>query len=162
MDPVIAPAAIGTAAIAFGRGVLSTAGKGMSFAAELLQGAGGSSSNSQASPPKNDQLDSLKQRMADMQQRIQQQLAAAGIQLTQPVDLISNGQGGIAVAGPHPQQAAVEEALGRDVLLERDFNQLAGDYEELLSGTPTDDMPATLTIGIPKSRAISLADSDGP
>jgi hypothetical protein len=155
MDPVIAPAAIGTAAITFGRGVLSTAGKGMSFAAELLQGASGSSSNSQASPSKNDQVDILKQRMADMQQRVQQQLAAAGIQLTQPVDLVSNGQGGIAVAAPHPQQAAIEEALGSDVLLERDFNQLAGDYEELLTGAPSDDMPAAFAIGIPPAPAIT-------
>jgi hypothetical protein len=149
MDPVIAPAAIGTAALTFGRGVLSTAGKGMSFAAELLQGASGSSSNSQASPAKNDQLDTLKQRMADMQQRIGQQLAAAGIQLTQPVDLVSNGQGGIAVAGPHPQQAAVEEALGSDVLLERDFNQLAGDYQELQPAASDGDMPPTMNITVP-------------
>ena len=151
MDPVIAPAAIGTAALTFGRGVLSTAGKGMSFAAELLQGAGGSSSNSQASPPKNDQLDSFKQRIADMQQRIQQQLTAAGIQLTQPVDLISNGQGGIAVAGPHPQQAAIEEALGSDILLERDFNQLAGDYGEMQQAAPSEDMPAGFAITVPKA-----------
>ena len=29
--------------------------------------------------------------------------------------------------------------------------QLAGDYEELLGGAPTSDMPATLTIAIPKT-----------
>jgi hypothetical protein len=120
----------------------------MSFAAELLRGAAGDSSGSTAGST-SAARSLLKQRMDAMQQRVQQQFAAAGIQLTQPVELISNGAGGIAVAGPHPQQAAVEDLLGSDILLERDFNQLAGDYEELLGGGATDDMPASLTIAIP-------------
>ncbi len=84
-----------------------------------------------------------------MQQRLQQQLAATGVQLMQPVELVSNGQGGIAVAGPHPQQAAIEELLGSDVLLERDFNNLALDYQEFVDAHGAGDLPPSLAITVP-------------
>ena len=60
-------------------------------------------------------------------------------------------RGGIAVAGPHPQQAGIQEALGSDVLLERDFHLLATDYRDLMDQFPTADMPAALSLTIPKS-----------
>ncbi|MBW8885892.1 MAG: hypothetical protein JF612_14210, partial [Planctomycetia bacterium] len=82
---------------------------------------------------------------------IQQQLAAAGIQLTQPVDLVSNGQGGIAVAGPHPQQAAIEEVLGSDILLERDFNNLAIDYDDFVESHGAGDLPPSLIVTLRKT-----------
>ena len=94
--------------------------------------------------------DQLKLRTDDLAARIRRQLASAGIDLFEPVELVSNGQGGIAVAGPHPQQAAIEEALGSDVLLERDFHLLATDHRDLAEQLPTAALPPTLTISIPK------------
>ena len=152
MGPVAAGTAIGAAALTLGRGAAGAVGNGLSFAAELLRAAGGASSTQQSS---NDAsaaaTDAFKLRIDAMQQRIQQQLATAGIQVTQPLELISNGQGGIAVAGSHPQQAAIEEVLGGDVLLERDFNNLAGDYDDFVNDQGAGDLPATLTITVPRT-----------
>src|SRR5438445_6364353 len=124
MTPVAAGTTIGAAAVTVGRGALGAVGNTLSFAAELVRSATGASTPPQNSvDPAAAVRAALKTRTDEMQLRIQQQLATAGIQLSDPVQLVSNGQGGIAVAGPHPQQAAIEEALGSDVLLERDFNQ---------------------------------------
>jgi hypothetical protein len=54
-------------------------------------------------------------------------LAAAGIQLAKPVELTSDGAGGIDLLGPHPQQAEIERALASDYLLERDFHEVVGE-----------------------------------
>jgi hypothetical protein len=40
--------------------------------------------------------------------------------------------------------------LSSDILLERDFTMLAGDYEEFVQSTATTDMPPTLTITVTK------------
>jgi len=150
MGPVAAGTAIGAAALTLGRGAASAVGNGLSFAAELLRAAsGGSSSTEQTSGASATAQKALQSQIDTMQQRIQQQLAAAGIQLSQPVELASNGQGGIAVAGSHPQQAAIEEVLGSDVLLERDFNNLALDYEEFVDHHGAGDLPSSLTITVP-------------
>lgn len=61
--------------------------------------------------------------------RIEQALAAAGVLLTKPVNLVPDGRGGIAVAGWHPQRAAIEAALEHDYLLERDFTETARQFE---------------------------------
>jgi hypothetical protein len=152
MTPVAAGTAIGAAALTLGRGAAGAVGNGLSFAAELLRAAGGASSQQQTTSEKSAAARAaVKLRIDEMQQRIQQQLATAGVQLMQPLELVSNGQGGIAVAGPHPQQAAIEEILGSDILLERDFNNLAIDYDEFASGTDAADLPPTLVIAIPKN-----------
>jgi hypothetical protein len=152
MGPVAAGTAIGAAALTLGRGAVGAVGNGLSFAAELMRAAGGvSSTTDRTSDASTSARAALKLRSDEMQQRIQQELAAAGIQLVQPVELVGNGTGGIAVAGPHPQQAAIEEVLGNDVLIERDFNQLLGDYEEFVDKNDGGDLPPNLTITIPKS-----------
>ena len=152
MGPVAAGSAIGAAALTLGRGAAGAVGNGLSFAAELLRAAGGGSSNAERGIDATAaEQKALKLQVDGMQQRIQQQLAAAGIQLSQPVELISNGQGGIAVAGPHPQQAAIEEFLGSDVLLERDFNNLAIDYDEFVDTHGAGNLPPSLTITVPRT-----------
>jgi len=151
MGPVATGTAIGAAALTVGRGAASAVGDGLSFAAELLRAAGGAPATAErAANPSTAEKKALQLQIDEMQQRIQQQLAAAGIQVTQPLDLISNGQGGIAVSGPHPQQAEIEEALGSDFLLERDFNNLAMDYEEFVDTHAAGDLPPALMITIPK------------
>ena len=152
MGPVAAGTAIGAAALTLGRGAAGAMGNGLSFAAELLRAAGGAPSTADRAPDASAaQQKAIKLQIDEMGQRIQQQLAAAGIQLTQPVALTSNGQGGIAVAGPHPQQAAIEEILGSDILLERDFNNLALDYEEFVDTQDASDLPPSMTVEIPKT-----------
>jgi hypothetical protein len=125
--------AIGSAAVAIGRGVAAATGDGLSFAAELLKAAGGAASADQPAADES-ALAGLKQRISELTQRLQRHLTACGIRLSQPAELFSNGQGGIAVAGGHPQQAAIAEALADDVLLESEFNRLAYDYAEAVGG----------------------------
>jgi hypothetical protein len=151
MTPVAIGSAAGAAALTVGRGAFSAVGNGLSFAAELMRAATGTTADSSAADNQQSAAKAaIQQRSDELSQRIQQQLLAAGIQLTQPVELTSNGAGGIAVAGAHPQQAAIEAVLGSDVLLERDFNQFAGDYNEFVESSGTGEFPPTLTISIPK------------
>jgi len=152
MGPAAIGTAIGAAALTAGRGAASAVGNGLSFAAELLRAAGGSvDSTAKAAEQSCAAKDQLKLRTDELADRIRRQLASAGIDLFEPVELISNGQGGIAVAGPHPQQAAIEEALASDVLLEHDFNLLATDYRNIAEQELTTAIPPTLTISVPKS-----------
>jgi hypothetical protein len=152
MGPVAAGTAVGAAALTLGRGAASAVGNGLSFAAELLRSASGTSSTAKsAADASASQQKALELQIDDMQRRIQQQMATAGVQLMQPVELVSNGQGGIAVAGPHPQQAAIEELLGSDILLERDFNNLAIDYEEFVDAHGAGDLPPSLAITVPQT-----------
>src|SRR5690242_20144683 len=129
MGPVAVGSAIGGAAVALGSGALGAVKSGLSFAAELVRAGGGGTT---AEETKKNALElqkaALLRRSDALRERVQRQLAAAGIGLSQPVVLQSNGQGGISVAPPHPQQSAIEATLGSDVLLERDFNELATDY----------------------------------
>jgi len=152
MAPVAVGSAIGAAALTMGRGAVTAVGNGLSFAAELVRATTCNATAAEDRSLKEQSAQAaLKQRSELLRGRIQRQLASAGIQLSQPVELISNGQGGIAVAGPHPLAAAIEETLGSDVLLERDFNRLAEDYREDAETNASADRPPMLTITIPKS-----------
>jgi len=130
MNPIAIGTAAGAAAFTLGTSALAAASRGLSFAAELARGASSSPANADqpgttanATPAS---AGTATDQAADlMRQRICQRLSEAGVQLSQPVTLVSNGQGGIAVMAPHPQQAQIEETLGSDMLLEHDFNQLA-------------------------------------
>jgi hypothetical protein len=76
-------------------------------------------------------------------------LAAAGVKLTQSVELVSDGLGGIAVAGDHLQKAEIERAISGDVILQRDFSRLAADVRELSAGRGMNDHPADFAITVP-------------
>jgi hypothetical protein len=138
--------AIGVAAFGAGRDVAAMAARGLGaslesglrFAAELTragvealggqdQQAGKTESARGASQTDNSSaaVGWIEQQMAALRDRIVQTLAAAGIVLAQPVELVPDGRGGIAVRGAHPQAGRIEEALSRDLLLERDFTELA-------------------------------------
>jgi hypothetical protein len=144
MGPAAIGSAIGAAALTVGRGAVGAVGNGLSFVAELARAAGGDSANLAEANSTDAVQEAIKLRCDELRERIQRQLAEAGIQLFEPVELVSNGQGGIAVAGSHPQRALIEEALGSDVLLERDFNLLANEYSEFVTGS------GMLTISLPK------------
>jgi hypothetical protein len=149
MSPAVLGSALGAAAVTVGRGAATAVGNGLSFASELLRAAGApaTATEGQPSAAANDRT-SLTQRIDELRERIRQQLAAAGICLSQPVELTGNGAGGIAVAADHPQRAAIEKALGSDFLLEHDFNQLAGDYNDFIAQHGPGDLPPTMSIRV--------------
>jgi hypothetical protein len=133
MLPALLGSAAGAAAVTIGRGAAAALGNGLSFAAELAKAAGNPGLDPKAAKNDDGGLPAdLRQRIGDLAVRIRRHLAAAGIRLAQPVELVSDRLGGMAIAGGHPQQAAIEQVLGSDVLLERDFNRLAADYHEQL------------------------------
>lgn len=115
---------IGVAGIGLARAVTATISEGLSFAAELARG-----SESDVQPTQGErQREQLKQRIEALAERIKQQLAEAGIDVSQPLTLTDDGLGGIA-ALEHLQRAAIEELLESDYLLLRDFDHLKDDYE---------------------------------
>jgi hypothetical protein len=152
MNPIAIGTAAGAAAFTLGSSALAAAGRGLSFAAELARGANAPTASQQSSSPwtstpasgsavTNSAADALRQRIA-------LRLFEAGVQLSQPVTLISNGQGGIAVAGAHPQQAQIEEAVGSDLLLEHDFNLLANQAVDLSAVSSDGIQPAGFSVTI--------------
>jgi hypothetical protein len=149
MFPALLGTAAGAAAVTAGRGAVAALGNGLSFAAELAKAA----SNPLGPPAASAEADGglqtmLTQRIGELTERIRRHLAAAGVKLAQPLELISDGLGGIAVAGNHPQQAAIEQAIGSDVLLERDFARLAADYAEFIALHGANNLSAALTISL--------------
>lgn len=150
MSPIAIGTAIGAAALTVGRGALAAVGQGASFASELVTPGGTSSGAHEQKSQCNADRAALKQRTDELSQRIERQLTAAGIHLSEPVELISDGAGGITVAAEHPQSAAIQAALSTDILIERDFTMLAGEYEEHIQSTAAIDIPPSLTIIVPK------------
>jgi hypothetical protein len=151
MSPIAIGTAIGAAALTVGRGAVSAVGEGASFAAQLVTPADPRAADQKKQSQTSAAQAAFKQRADELSQRIERQLAAAGIQLSKPVELVSDGQGGISVATDDPNAAAIQSVLSSDILLERDFTMLAGDYEEFVQSTITTDMPSTLNIVIPKA-----------
>jgi hypothetical protein len=142
MNPIALGTAAGAAAFTLGSSALAAAGRGLSFAAELAREATSIPAKADqpgmsANPTPASASKATDQAADVLRERITQRLSEAGVPLSQPVTLVSNGQGGIAVVGPHPQQAQIEEALGSDLLLERDFNQLASQVAS--SAAPASD-----------------------
>ena len=149
MTAAVLGAAAGAVAVTIGRGAAAALGNGLSFAAELAKAAGKPSAPPDVPTKRANGLSvELSQRIRELTERIRQRLEAASIRLTQPMELVSDGLGGIAVSGSHPQQAAIEQAIGSDVLLQRDFARLASDYREEAAQTGDIDLPASLTITI--------------
>jgi hypothetical protein len=147
MLPAVLGTAVGAAAVTAGRGAAAALGNGLSFVAELAKAASGAASPESAGQP-GSAGSAVKQRVAELTERIRRQLAAAGVKLTQSVELVSDGLGGVAVEGSHPQRSDIERAIGEDVLLERDFARLAVEYSELTMQHGADGRPAALTISI--------------
>jgi hypothetical protein len=152
MTPAVIGSALGAAALTFGRGATAAAGNGLSFMGELLQAASATSADGEEiAPAKETARAIIERRLKELQERIRRELAAAGISLNKPVELTSDGAGGIAVAADHPQHKAIQEILSNDLLLERDFHRLAGDYDELVTQHGAGDWPPTLTVVVPAS-----------
>lgn len=147
MLPALLGTAAGSAAVTIGRGAAAALGNSLSFAGELAKTASSSIAPADSSSKQAGGLPAeLSQRISDLTERIRRHLAAAGVQLSKSVELVGDGLGGIVVGGDHPQQGAIERALGEDVLLERDFARLAGDYRECVAQHEIAGSPAMLTL----------------
>jgi hypothetical protein len=120
---------LGAAGIGLARAASSAVSESLSFAAELARGSDASGEPSAATEPTaaEREQEQLRQRIEALAARIKQQLAAAGVDVTQPLVLTSDGLGGITAA-EHPQRAAIESLLESDVLLLRDFERLKDEY----------------------------------
>jgi hypothetical protein len=128
---------LGVAGIGLARAATAAIGEGLSFAAELMRGEEPPASTSVEQEP-----GEIPQAINALVSRIKKQLAAAGIDVTQPLTLTSDGLGGIT-AGDHPQRAAIEELLESDVLLLRDFERLKDEFET--SAGPGTDFQLSIT-----------------
>jgi hypothetical protein len=139
------------AAVTVGRSAAAVAGDSLAFAAELLQAAGGATPETSEEGPA--AIERLRLQLAGhiggLSKRIERQLVSASIVLSKPLELISDGLGGIVVAADHPQRAAIEEVLAKDVLLDRDFDRLADEYAQFVTAHGADDLAPTLTVVVP-------------
>ena len=63
--------------------------------------------------------------------RLQQRLAAAGVASSQPLELVSDGLGGVQVSGDHPDRALIEQTLNGDPALLAQFQQLGQQSRQL-------------------------------
>jgi hypothetical protein len=151
MTPAVLGSVIGAAALTLGRGAAAAAGNGLSFAGELLQSASATAVKGEDESTAGRERSILEHRIAVLKERIRRKLADAGITLDKPLELTSDGAGGIAVGADLPQRDVIEEILRNDFLLERDFHQLAGDYDELIQQHGFENFAATLTIAVPAS-----------
>ena len=95
-----------------------------------------SSENEESAPIETSDLKShLEQMQASLAGRIQQALASAGVELTEPLELrISEIDGTLEVVGEHPQKALIESALADDSDMARGFNELIA-LQQLLTST---------------------------
>lgn len=151
IGPAAWGSAVGAAAVVAARGTAAAVGGGLSFAAELLKAAGGEAPAAQTDSAAARWLDDFTQRASALAERIRRHLAAAGIELSQPLELTSDGLGGIALAWPHPQQAQIEEVLSRDMHLARDFNHLRREHDERAASDALLDRPQPWTLRIEPS-----------
>jgi len=131
MTPAVLGSLLGTAAVTAGRGAVAAVGDGLSFIAQLARATGGLSAAEPAAAPAAGAKDAIAEQVESLQARALARLREAGIELSAPVELMADEFGRIRVAGAHPQAAAIETALSSDVLLERDFAQLAAAQRQL-------------------------------
>lgn len=142
----------GVAASGLAKTAVQAVNQGLSFAAELAKSAtaDGKAADEEASRLAEMRSDHAA-RIAEFADRIRRELEAAGIDLEEPIEVTSDGLGGVKLAGDHPQRAAIEELLATDVLLQRDFQRLANEQESLAAAS--DGAAEALSITIPASAA---------
>ena len=113
-----------------------------------------SAKNEESAPIETDDLKShLEQMQASLATSIQQALASAGVELTEPLELrISEIDGSLEVVGDHPQKALIESALADDPDLARGFNELIA-LHQLLTATDEaeDENSDSVLFGEPKN-----------
>jgi hypothetical protein len=131
----IPAAAAATASLA--KGAARGISEGFSFAAELAKGNRETTPSVAAKITAPSLPAELKEAIDRFAELIRQRLAAAGIDLAQPVTLTGDGLGGIKVATSHPQAEAIESLLAEDAQVADAFHQLAARYQAAMAGGDT-------------------------
>ena len=70
-------------------------------------------------------LEQLRDELAEFARQLRERLAAAGIDTSLPIELKSDGRGGVIVDDPHPQRAEIETLIAADPDLAATFHYLA-------------------------------------
>lgn len=137
MSSLAAIPLIATAAVA-ARGVLQTFAGGASFADALSAGQteaqaddGIADANSADAIPLADRERRWQTALDRFRQLLAQKLAAAGVNLNEPIEIQDDGLGGLQVAGNHADRAAIEQTLAGDANLAAQFQSLAQSYAAL-------------------------------
>jgi hypothetical protein len=130
MSPLLPIA--GTAALSLARETVGAIGSGLSFAAQLLRQ---DNDAALAAPPialpasaAGEQFDNS---LAAFVAHLRNRLASLGIDVREPLELESDGLGGIQIGGDRADRAAVEQALTGDRHLLDEFQKLAEQFAAL-------------------------------
>jgi hypothetical protein len=133
ISPLI-PAA-GAAGVFAARAAQSLAG-GVSFAdifrkADAAQPSAATSEAPVELPSKSNptlQTSDPRRLLADFQELLKRRLLAAGIDVSQPLELSVLNESGVKVSGDHPDWAKIEQIFDEDSALRDDFQKLADAY----------------------------------
>jgi hypothetical protein len=128
--------AAGIAAAALARGAVSAVESGLSFAQELLRPAPDTKPVPTEKPPTKQEFAAALQKFVA---RLQAILNAAGASSSQPLELVSDGLGGVQVAADHPHRSLIEQTIGGDSALLAEFDELAKQFRELAPTTEERD-----------------------
>lgn len=128
VSPLLPVAGIAAATLA--QGAVAAVDRGLSFAAELLRPS--KPTEVAAANSKNEITgQKFEQAVRDFARRLQERLAMAGVSSSQPIELVSDGQGGVQVSGDHPERALIEQTLNGDQQLLTEFQKLADQCRQL-------------------------------
>ena len=134
MSPLMLLPWAGTATT-LARGAAQALGESLSFAATL--GNFGASTETEAAAENAAQLADQERGFhlaaEKFRELLQRALSAAGVDLTVPLEIKSDGLGGIQAAGDHPDRRLIEQVLSGDTSLQQQFQSLANDYAKLHS-----------------------------
>jgi hypothetical protein len=146
----------------------SKSSSGSSFA-DALKSAGGANDSANASgKTAADSLLEVRRQadtsLAELSKSLQQVLKDSGVDTSQPIRLECDGQGGVKVAGNHPDREKIERALAENPELASKFQSLAAEYQQLHSAEKqgTSDAGAAAVFGIVLKKDEAKVEFAGP
>ncbi|MDX1948783.1 MAG: hypothetical protein SFU86_25570 [Pirellulaceae bacterium] len=132
----------GIAATTLARGASAAVESGLSFLSQLGGGESPTSKSPAAATPDRQEFEA---RLRDFAHQVQQRLSASGAGSTGPLELVSDGLGGVQVSGDHPDRARIEQVLSGDAALLARFQQLADEAKQL---NPAENSPDRRDFGV--------------
>ena len=108
-----------SAASQLARSAAGAASQGLSFLAELTRQDVQAASSLEPIDQPADQA-----RIDSFIETLRRELAVAGTELTEPLELVGDGSGGITIQPDHPQRHLIEDFLSRDAFLRHDLEEL--------------------------------------
>lgn len=117
-----------------------------------------SAENDESAPIETGDLKShLEQMQASLAATIQQALASAGVELTEPLELRNSEiDGTLEVVGDHPQKALIESAFADDPDLSQGFSELIALHQLLTANDESDDENSGIvSFGDPENDAVT-------